>query len=71
MRTREEIENLSGYGVRQYSDFSALYASRLHEDLDDQNQRSIWDWILGVATMALISVCGWALIIEIARLLTR
>jgi hypothetical protein len=71
MRARGEIENLSGYGVQEYSDLSVLHASLFQEDLDYQHQRSIWDRILGVATMALISVCGWAVIIEIARLLAR
>jgi hypothetical protein len=54
-----------------YDDPSLLYALLLQEDLDYQNQHSLWDRILGLATMALISICGWAVIIDIARLLMR
>lgn len=71
MRAWGEIKNRNDYGAREYTDLAALYASLLQEDYGDEDYRSIWDRILGLATMALISICGWAVIIDIARLLTR
>jgi len=70
MRAHAETENVNSYELRELSDLSALYAS-LQEDLDWPNHRSVWDKVLGVGTMALISICGWAVIIELARLLMR
>jgi hypothetical protein len=69
MRAHSETEEANSYEI--HDDPSILYALLLQEDLDWQNQRSVWDMILGLGTMALISVCGWAVIIDIARLLTR
>ena len=69
MRAHAEIEDPNGYETWDHNDPSLLYALLLQEDLDWQNQRTVWDRILGLGTMALVSICGWAVIIEVVRLL--
>jgi hypothetical protein len=69
MRAHAETEDVNGYEVRQSSDLAALYASLVQEDGDWQEQRSLWDRVLGLGTIVLVSICGWAVIIEVVRLL--
>jgi len=69
MRADVEAESATGYAVRHYSDLSELYASLVQEDADWQNQLSGWDRVLGLGTIALISACGWTVIIAVMRLL--
>jgi hypothetical protein len=64
---------MNGYKMRQESspssDLAALYVLVAQEDEDWQNRRSLWDKVLGLGTMALISACGWTVIIALVRLL--
>ena len=70
MSAHAETRSLDSYEMRNCNGPSAaLYAIVEQEDADWQNQRSLWDKVLGLGTMALISICGWAVIIEMVRLL--
>jgi len=69
MRAHAETKDANSYRLRRYGDLSALYASLVQEDGAWQNHRSVWDRVLGLGTMALISICGWAVVIEVVRLL--
>jgi len=64
---------MNGYTMRQEisssSDLAALYACLAQEEGDWQDHRSVWDRVLGLGTMALISACGWTVIIALVRLL--
>jgi hypothetical protein len=68
-----ESEVMNGYKMRQESssssDLATLYACLAQEDADWQCHRSVWDRVLGLGTMALISACGWTVIIAVVRLL--
>jgi len=53
----------------QYEDYAAVEAVLLNEEGIEQS--SLWDRILGIATMALVSAIGWTVIIALIRLLAR
>jgi len=69
MSAHAETRSLDSYEMRNCKGPSAaLYAILEKEDADGENQRRVWDKVLGLGTIALISICGWAVIIEIVRL---
>jgi len=62
---------MDGYGIaqnsRQYWDLTGLYASLVEEYR--QAQRSVWDRMLGMTTIVMVSAGGWTALIALARLL--
>jgi len=69
MHAYAETEAIDTDDLRQYRELALLYDSRVQDTEDWQSHRSVSDKILGLVTMALISACGWAVIIELGRLL--
>jgi len=59
------------YGIRQngrrYEDVALLYASLVEEYR--QASRSVWDRMLGLTTIVMVSAGGWTALIALARLL--
>jgi hypothetical protein len=70
MNAESEVTN--GYEVRQKGaagDLAALYVYCAREEADWPDHHTVRDKILSLGTIALISACGWTVIIAIVRLL--
>jgi hypothetical protein len=65
------VQIASGIGLReeklQVADLEAFYAEL--EEEESWERKSLGDRVLSVATIALISACGWTAIIALVQLL--